>query len=397
MKKVLVVSSCGKRRDTIGLIGWLLAALADLDKKEYHISLLDTDFFECNHMSTDYKVDSYHPLDKCIWDSFVRHIPRLRSIYAEQRAVCTYRRLITSESYDIVIVYQIPRFADKLVTIAHENGTKIVFEPFGSDILRVSGAVKDRLNNAFSNVDGVVGRTNSNVLIAAQNEYKVPQNKIKEQREIAGGVIRLKKQMGKLSRKEMHDEVGIPYSDYNIVCGYSGRESHRHREIIDALIAVKDVLPQNYQIVFPMTYGAGAHHELIINYAARLKTICDEAGLNTYFMTDFKSFEQIAYLHLITDLFIEIQPTDNGNAFMIESLYAQNQIVTGRWLNYKRFEQFGEPYFLIDRPEDLADKLREIFAGKIKKAKVPQELIDFFDVPEGYNRSEFWSDLFDEI
>lgn len=395
MKKILVVSPCGRRRDTIGLIGGLLHAFEKFDASKYHISLLDTNFFEGDHKPEDYKVNQYYSLKKHPFDTLIRRIPRVRSIYAEHKAVNRFSDLIKSNQFDIVIIHQIPTYADKLVRIAHSNGVKVVLEPFGSDVLRASNEKKRHLRAAFAEVDAVVGRKQSNVLREIREEYGVSPHKIFEQREALGGVIRLKNSRGKLSRKEMHELIGIPNSDFNIVCGYSGRESHRHRTIIDALIKVKDVLPQGYQILFPMTYGAGNHHEIIINYASQLKALCDEAGLNTIFMTDFKTYEQMAYLHLITDLFIEIQPTDNGNAFMIEALYAQNQIVTGRWLNYQRFEQFGIPYYLLDKPEDLADKLRDIFTGKTEKMRIPRELIDFFDVPDGYDRGDFYANLFE--
>lgn len=397
MKKILIVSPCTKRRDTLGLVSGIISTFSRLDKSRYNISLFDTSFFERNHNPKDYDVDNYWGLDKHCFDRIMRHVPYFRASYASRMAVKTFRRLLKEQRFDVVVVHQVPNFADELVSVAHDNGAKIVFEPFGSDVLLVTGKDKNNIKKAFKKVDGVVGRKKSNILIAAQEIYKVPENKIFEQREVVSGVIRIKNLRGKLSRLEMHREIGLPYSDYNIVCGYSGRTTHKHRQIIDALIQVKDVLPEGYQIIFPMTYGAGQHHEIIINYATELKSKCEEAGLNTIFMTDFKTFEQMTYLHLITDLFIEIQPADNGNAFMIEALYAQNQIVTGRWLNYKRFEQFGEPYYLIDTPDDLAGKLREIFTGKIEKAKVPQELVDFFDVPEGYDKSAFWSDLFDNI
>lgn len=397
MKKILIVSSCTKRRGTIGLVGNLINTLASMDSTKYNITLLDTNFFERNHIPSDYNVDSYNALDKHLWDNIIRKIPKLRAWYAEKQAIKSYKNLIINGHYDMILVYEIPAYADKLVEIAHQYETKIYFEPFGSDILRVTGYVKKRIEKAFSEIDGVIGRKQSNVLIAAQEEYNVPIEKLKEQREFVSGVAILKKLMGKFTRREMHEGIGVPYSDYNIVCGYSGRESHRHRTIIEALIKVKDVLPEGYQIIFPMTYGAGQHHEIIISYAKELKEICDKAGLNTVFMTDFKTAEQMAYLHLITDLFIEIQPTDNGNAFMIEALYAQNQIVTGSWLGYKRFEQFGEPYYLIDEPEKLADKLHEIFSGTIGKAIVPQKLIDFFDVPNDYDSRAFWINLFETI
>lgn len=397
MKKIMIVSRCSKRRDTLGLIGVLLATFEKLDKKKFHVTLLDTNFFERNHNPSDYNVDCYQSVITKPFDGLIRFIPRIRAICAERRAVGTFRELLNREHFDFVVVYEVPTYAEELVKIAHKSGAKILFEPFGSDILFVSDRIKKKLRKAFAEVDGVCGRTKSNVLIAAHEVFRVPDYKIKEQQEVVSGVIRLKKQRGKLSRLEMHKEIGIPYSNFNIVCGYSGRKTHRHRSIIDALTQIKDVLPSGYQIIFPMTYGAGAHHEVIIDYASQLKTVCDEAGLNAIFMTDFKTYEQIAYLHLITDLFIEIQPTDNGNAFMIEALYAQNQIVTGRWLNYQRFEQFGVPYYLIDTPEDLPIMLRDIFTNKIKRAIVPQALIDYFDIPEGYDKSTFWTNLFDTM
>lgn len=397
MKKVLIVSNCGKRRGTVGLIGSLLNVLEKLDNTKYHISLLDTNFFEKNHNPEDYKVDSYHSLDNKPMDGIMRLIPRLRSKYAECRAVKAFKELLSRDYFDIVVVNQIPVYADDLVDIAHKRGSKIVLVPFGSDILRVSESTQVRLKKAFGGADAVCGRPKTGTMIAAQEIYNVPDAKIKEQKLVVKGVQTLSVLKGKKTREEMMAETGIPYSDYNIVCGYSGRESHRHRMIIDALIKVKDVLPEGYQIIFPMTYGAGEHHEIIIKYASDLKSICEKEGLKVFFKTDYMSEEQLAYLHLVTDLFIEIQPTDNGNAFMIEALYAENQIVTGRWLNYQQFEQFGQPYYLIDKPEDLSEMLGKIFKHKVEKARVPQELLDYFSVPKDYDRSTFWAQLFDTI
>ena len=397
MKKVLIVSSCVKRRNTIGLIGELLSVLKGIDHSKYHLSLFDTNFFEKNHKREDYEVDSYHTLDKNWADGIMRRIPYFRTNYENKIIIKTYTRLIDEHKYDVIIVYQIPSYADSLVAIAHSNGAKIVFEPLGSDILRVSDATKSRLIKAFSEVDGVCGYDKSGTLIAAKDIYNVPDCKIFKQIAYVKGVKILMDLRGKLSRHEMTGSIGLPFSMYNIVCGYSGRESHRHKMIIESLIRVKDYLPEDYLIIFPMTYGAGPHHERIIKYASQLKKVCDEAGLKTAFLTSFMTEVQVAYLHLVTDLFIEIQPTDNGNGFMVEALYAENQIVTGRWLNYERFEQFGIPYHLIDTPEDLPGMLKRIFTGEEGNIRVPQALLEHFKIPDGYNQSSFWEKLFDNL
>ena len=397
MKRILIVSSCGKRRNTIGLIGELLSALSEVDHSKYHISLLDTNFFELNHNPSDYPVDEYISLNDSFIDKIMRNVPHYRSLYANRKAVQSYKRLFKKNHYDIVIIYQIPSYSDELVSIAHLNGAKVVFEPFGSDILRASGEGKRRLMKAFTEVDCVCGRDKSGTINAAINDYNVPLEKLRLQNFYSEGIKRLIEVRGKKTRREMLEDIGIEYSDYNIVCGYSGREAHRHRAIIESLIKVKDVLPEGYQIIFPMTYGAGTHHETIISYAAQLKEICDREGLHTVFLTDFMSNEQVAYLHLITDLFIEIQPTDNGNGFMIEAIFAENQIVTGRWLKYDRFEQYGVPYHLIDRPEELPQVLRKIFCHQIMKPAIPEKLLRSMGAVGGQVRSAFWEQLFESL
>lgn len=396
MKKILIISACGKRRNTIGLIGGLLSHLSKLDKKKFNISLLDTDFFERNHNPQDYPVN-YYSLNICWYDDIIRKIPRFRAYYANKAAVRTYRRLLKDNHYNIVLVFQIPIYADQLVKIAHEYNAKILFQPFGSDILRVSERIKQKFKNAFADVDGVCGYEKSGTLNAATDVYNVASDKLKIQKLYLEGVKRISDFRGKFSRNEMMKSLKIPYSEYNIVCGYSGRTSHRHRVIIDALIKEKFFLPNGYQIIFPMTYGAGPHHEIILNYAAQLKELCDSVGLNAVFLTEFMSIDEIAYLHLITDLFIEIQPTDNGNAFMMESLFAENKIVTGRWLNYKNFEQYGMPYYLIDSPDDLPEMLHDIFTHNTTSIKIPQALLKQFSVTDEDEPSCFWEKLFDSM
>ena len=397
MYNILIVSPCGKRRNTIGLIGSFLSSMVGVDRTKYHISLFDTDFFERNHNPEDYPVDNYYSLDNHWYNVFIRLIPKLRVKYANLLTLRKYGHVLGKSPVNLVVVVQIPEYANELVRLAHENGAKVVFQPYGSDVLRVSGKAKERLMEAFAKVDGVCGYDNSGTINAARDVYQVPQEKLRIQHLYLEGVKRIMEYQGKKTKEEMTSEIGINYSDYNIVCGYSGRETHRHRAIIEALIGVKDVLPKGYQIIFPMTYGAGTHHEIVINYAKELKAMCDKAGLKTVFLTEFLSDEQMAYLHLITDLFIEVQPTDNGNAFMIEALFAQNQIVTGRWLNYKNFEQYGEPYYLIDSIEDLPEMLRKIFTHQVARVVVPQKLLDQYKVAEENKLCSFWEKLFEEI
>lgn len=106
---------------------------------------------------------------------------------------------------------------------------------------------------------------------------------------------------------------------------------------------------------------------------------------------------KLAYLHLITDLFIEVQPTDNGNMFMVEALFAENQIVTGKWLNYKLFEQYGIPYHLIEQLDELPDMLHGLFTGDIPKAVIPSLLLEDFYKAAMTDNKVFWEGVFREL
>ncbi len=372
------------RGNTTGLVGKFLDSLKGLEKSYFEINLLDIGFFDIKHNPQNYPVDFYYDLPHKPIERLVRKLPGLRTRYAEELIISCFRRIVSEKKINVVILYHIPSFADRLTDICHKYNIRVIFYPGGSDILRVNNKTKKRLMDAFSKVDYVVGGINSNTIIGSKDIYSVPEDKIKTKKNYISGVKMLMELDREKPRSEMMQIVGMDFADYNIVCSYNGYPAHRHKQIIQALADNKDVLPKNYKVIFPMTYGCGK------DYVEELSQACVKEGLNATFITSFLSAEQMAYLHLVTDLFIEIQPTDAGNAFMIESLYAGNKIVTGRWLNYKQFEQFGEPYYLIDRPEDLSAMLRLIFTGQAKEIKVPQQLIDMYTIPQNYDKYEFW-------
>ena len=387
MKNILVVSECPQRGTSTGLTGKFLERLSCLDKEEFQISLFDTSLYGNKHQGNDYPVHNYFNLPKGFISSLVRRLPGLRSRFASRLLLKRYTQILREGHYDGVILYQIPSLADSLTHIAHENGAKMIFVPWGSEVLRCEDDVRVRLMKAFAETDYVVGAKNSNTILAAMQTFHVPASKIKTVSNDLIGLRKIDELRNKLSRNEMIERLGLPYSDYNIVCGYNGYPGQRHKVIIDALFYNKKYLPVNYNLIFPISYGGSS------NLRNELAEYCKEKGISASFITEYMTDEQMAYIHFVTDLFIEIQPTDNGNAFLIESLYAKNQIVTGSWLHYNQFEQYGIPYHLIDKPEDLPNKLHQILCKEIPKISIPNQLIDALTpVPESCITS-FWNGL----
>ena len=391
MKRILVVSFCTRRGNTTGLTGNMLSAFADTDRYKYEISLLDTNYFEDGHRAEDYPVDCYYSLPARPWDKLVKKIPGFRAKYAASLAVSTLKENLKSHKYDLIVIYQVASFADRYVKLCNEANVKVLMWPWGSDILCCAPTTRKRIQKAFDNVNFVGGAPKSNCILSAQNDYGVPVEKLRLAKNYLPGVLKIQQLVGKKNRKEIHDVLDIPFSDYNIVCCYNGYATHRHNIILDAIIANKDVLPKNYQMIFPMTYGAAP------DYRNQIRQRCRDNQLNAVFFTSFLSNEQMAYLHLVTDLFINIQESDCGNAFMIEALFAKNKIVTGRWLHYEQFEQFGVPYYLIDTPQDLSAELHRIFTDPDYRVFVPEALVNMYRVPDDYRRDSYWTDLVDSL
>lgn len=391
MKRFLIVSISPMRGNNTGITGKLLDTLRDIDKSKYEVNLFDTSFFDKKHNPDNYPVAHYYSLPVYLIEKYIRKIPGVRSEYANWLIVKQFKSILKENHFDLVVLYHTPVTSDSLIKIAHKHGTKVLMYPWGGEIMCASRNEQRILQSAFTNVDYVGGYENSNCILTAKNTFKVQDSKIRYRKQYQKGVVLLQQMKGNISRSEMHQILNIPYSDYNIVCAYNGYPTHRHESIIQSIIKNKGVLPHNYQLVFPMTYGANEE------YATAMKQLCDNNGLRNCFITAFITNEQMACLHLITDLFINIQDTDCGNAFMIEALFAQNQIITGRWLGYKQFEQFGIPYHLIDKPEDLSEKLKLIFSDKIELPVVPDKLIEMYRIPDGYKAESYWTKLIDSI
>lgn len=391
MKKLLIVSFCPKRGGSTGITGKLVDSLKELDSEEYEVSLFDTDFFERNHNPQEYPVAQYFSLQKYCIEPLVRKIPFVRSLYAEWLIRREFRKILSNNTYTLIALYHTPGSSYFIVKWAHKYRIKVIMYPWGGDIMRCSRNEKKRIQKAFNIVDFVGGAEKSNCMLSAERDYNVDVNKFKFQRHYISGVHVLQNLIGKKSRKEMHEALNIPISSCNIVCGYNGYETHRHDIIIDSIASVKNYLPKDYQLIFPLSYGASAE------YFQHIKDKCEGLGLNAIYITNFITNEQMAYLHLITDYFINIQVADCGNAFMIETIFAQKQIITGKWLHYEQFEQFGVPYHLIDAPEELPVMLKKLFVGNEPLSEIPEKLLDIFRIPANYKKGSYWAELLDSI
>lgn len=387
MKSILIVCPCSRRGNSIGLIAGLLSQFEKARNNGCCFDLFDTNFFEV-HNPSKYNVANYYCIKKRRVNQFIQHIPGLRAKFAHLLLVNVFKKLLKNNKYEYVLFYKVPLSPDILVDIAHRNGLKTMLFPWGSEVLRASSCEEKHLKRAYKDSDFIIGWENSNLIKKALSVYMVPEERIIQLKVVDSIIGKIKEIPIGINREVLSSKVGIKGSAYNIICGYSGSSAHRHLEIIKALSLCRELLPHNYQLIFPVTYAANS------DYVTKIKDFCVDEKLNAIFLTEYMSEEQMACLHKVTDLYINIQPSDSGCAFMIESLFCGNQIVTGKWLNYKLFEEFGAPYYLIDRLEDLPNFMRNYFSGHVKKIEVPKALSEKLDCQDSYDIKERWAEIF---
>lgn len=388
MKKILIVSFCSVRSSGKGLTSDFLRTI-DLGN-DIKIDLFDSSILK-KHNRDDYLCDSYYQVPVSPLTKVLSKYRVTRFIWNECVICNEFTRILNKNEYDLVILFQLPRFSDRLVKIAQKHSVKTALHPWGSDILRCNKVDATRISRAVKQCDYILGYNGSVALRTVLSKYHVPPVKIVSFSMVAPGVERIQNIRDRYTRGEMQEFLGIPYSDFNIVCGYNADPGQQHVSSIESLFQVKEFLPKGYQVIFPVTYGDRG------GYVESLKRMCADRELNGVFIEEFITDEQMALLHLVTDLYINNQKTDNGNAFLIEALSCNNSIISGSWLNYTQFEEYGVPYYQFETQEKLADALIQVLTERKRSVEVPVALIQKLQSTTNDTLKIEWRDFFNQL
>lgn len=389
MKRIMIVSTCTKRGNSIGLIGSFLDEFANLDKNEFQVDLCNIGYFQ-DFIDSDYHADNYYGIRKNIIDRLILKIPKIRSWYSKFRSIKHVKNTFNKYKYDLMVVYSVPSYVEKLIRIAHINNCKTILYPWGANDIVDRFDIDAKLQRAFDATDYVTGIENSNCSLTMLNKFKVPSEKYFGRKPFLTGVVEIQKVRSKYSRSDLERILGIRYSSCNIICGYNAFPDMLHEQIINSICDNLDILPDDYQLIFPMSYPRNDE------YVYKIQNLCKERKLNHVIFTNYLSDEQVACLHLLSDYFINIQHADSGNAFQIESLFCGITSIVGAWLEYKQFEIYGKPYITIDSVSDLSKCIRQLLLAEIEKPVVPSKLIDMYNVPADYDSSKFWENIIDK-
>ena len=391
MKNILVISDCPRRGGSTGLTGAFVVGLSAI-AESCKVDLFDTSFFT-SHKGTDYKARYYYKMPGRLVDKIGLSIPHLSAWYKESVICKKLTSILKNVKYDLIVVYQVPLYSDRLVEIAHRYGVKTLLRPWGSEVLRVNDNVKKRLLKAYSETDFVGGDPETNVIQNAINVYGVQVPKIVNLAAGLPGVRKLMETKGTLTKEEMKKTLDIPFDSNVIVCGYNAYAGQHHPEIIDQISSIKQYLPNNTLLVFLLTYGGDDR----LAYIEVLKQQCEQKGIKALFFSDFLTAEQMAYLHLVTDMFINVQPTDSGNAFLVEALYSENTVICGKWLDYPQLQKYGVPFYQCESLDTLGETIKGIITGASTKIVVPKKLTEEWTAKNRITFKDRWTDFLNKI
>lgn len=140
-----------------------------------------------------------------------------------------------------------------------------------------------------------------------------------------------------------------------VTIGYSSRPQHQHLKIIESFISQKRL--NNFKLFFivPLAYGSGN-----IDYVRKIRDSLKKSGYKYKLLTDYLTDKQVAKLRKMTDIFIQLQTTDQLSGSMQEHIAAGNIVITGSWLPYHQLTSEGVHLEFVDNVSEVGNKLHSV-------------------------------------
>ena len=268
-------------------------------------------------------------------------LSRIKSLRQFMDILCVvkqFRQLSKRRHYDIVNIHFAQYYLLFAIPFLRRMCNNLVLRPWGSDVLRLRGQKKKRmLAELYRRSDYIITGIEDNLGRTLACEMHVDPARFVPLGWGSEEIDYINEHLQYMSREDAKREMGLA-GQYVIACGYNAFEGQRHETMIRALAAKKDQLPENYVLQFPVNYGFSEKRKS--EYVRRLKSLCAELGVKSVFSEDYLGVADLFVLRRTADMFIHVQPTDEGNVSLQEYLLCGAKIVHGDWVKYSYFEKY---------------------------------------------------------
>lgn len=271
-----------------------------------------------------------------------------------------YKALLLSmkkmdDDYDCIVIHYIS-FAFALhIRKIKKSSKRIVAVVWGSDFYRIHGKFKIFLQNMIYSYSTRIVFTNIETLNRFSSVKKgVYTKKLTVARFGLPVLDEIDKLNKTLNYNEWCTDFRVPSKKIKIMVGYNAKLSHHQLLVIDQISELSKENIELFHLVFPLGYGNSDSKNIIES------KLLEKKIKNYTILEDFYNFQDVAKLRCITDILINIQPSDQFSGSMQETLYAGNKVITGSWLPYKEIVSLGAEMVLIDKPEDVGYTISKV-------------------------------------
>lgn len=281
-----------------------------------------------------------------------------------------FRDLAAVRKFDIVNVHFPHYFMCFVMKYLHRMSDHVILTPWGSDVLRVKSKFKMRLlKRVYRQADLITVGPRGAAGKVINKDFGVDEKRMVSLSWGSETIDFINDHLESVSRQDAKKKLGLD-NRYVITCGYNAFYEQRHLEMIGALAEIKDRLPADLVLLFPVTYGTKSKKK---GYIEMLKRRCLKFGFSAVFYEDYLSVEEIFYLRRASDMFIHVQTTDAGNSTIMEYLICGSKVVHGSWMHYKWLDCPPLFYFPVDDLKGLPDIVLTAYQSESKI--VPEEVL----------------------
>lgn len=302
-------------------------------------------------------------------NSIIQRIPVFRNLKRIIDLKKTIKDAIAN-NYDVINIHYPSFYYAYILNQLKSTGTKLLVTPWGSDVYRTSGKQRDILKKVFSAADNVCGAWNR-FCYDVMEIMSVPKEKIVTLDIGSDSIDYISSKKQNATTEKSKQAWGLQ-ENYVITCGYNGSPAQNHKQMIEAVDAIKDKLPSNLLLLFPMTYAGNKE------YFKELQDLLTVKGIAYKFVTDFMSLDELFDLRMATDIFVHVQKSDANASSVQEYLLCEKKVVNGEWLRYKELEKNGKaPYYIAESLSTLNDAILRAYQSD--ESIISAEVIDYIE------------------
>lgn len=263
--------------------------------------------------------------------------------------------------YDVIVIHFVYFFLAPHILKLKNKTKKIVSVVWGSDFYRVNSGLKKFLQDIiYKNSDAIVFTNPKTKEIFAETKKHI-QTKLEVAR-FGLPVLDEIENLREHNCSEICKDFDLPNNKIKIMVGYNANLAHEQLLVIDQVVNFQESLLDKIHLIFLLGYGS-SESKLLIEQA-----LTKNKNIKYTILEKFYDFHEVAKLRLITDILINIQPTDQFSGSMQETLYAGGWVLTGAWLPYEMLMTLEPKIILMNEKIEVGGKLVLLIENNAKSS-----------------------------